>query len=157
MDDLLARGSFETTRGDVTWVVDRARLVDVRVAGSTAGALPAAPPDPPTPGRPLPRTLADEALVLARKLPSRRVLTLLASRLSGIDLRRTGDGRAGAGDRQLLGVPAGGQRRGERRRRRRGSQSRQTVGPLPDSHPHQAPASSPLARATRAGTAAAKR
>ena len=54
--------------GDVTWVVDRARLVDVRVAGSTAGALPAAPPDPPMPGRPLPRALADEALVLARQL-----------------------------------------------------------------------------------------
>jgi DNA polymerase-3 subunit epsilon len=69
MTDLLARGAFETTSGDITWVIDRARLVDVRVAGSTAGALPAAPPDPPTPGRPLPRSLADEALLLARKLP----------------------------------------------------------------------------------------
>ena len=69
MDDLLARGRFETTRGDVTWVVDHARLVDVRVAGSTAGALPAAPPPAPEPGRPLPRLLADEALVLARRLP----------------------------------------------------------------------------------------
>ncbi len=63
------RGRFETTRGDVTWVVDHARLVDVRVAGSTAGALPAAPPPAPEPGRPLPRLLADEALVLARRLP----------------------------------------------------------------------------------------
>jgi DNA polymerase-3 subunit epsilon len=69
MEGLLARGRFETTRGDVTWVVDHARLVDVRVAGSTAGALPAAPPAAPEPGRPLPRTLADEALVLARRLP----------------------------------------------------------------------------------------
>ncbi len=69
MDDLLARGRFETTRGDVTWVVDHARLVDVRVAGSTAGALPAAPPPAPEAGRPLPRLLADEALVLARRLP----------------------------------------------------------------------------------------
>ena len=69
MDELLARGRFETTRGDVTWVVDQARLVDVRVAGSTAGALPAAPPPPPESGRPLPRTVADEALVLARRLP----------------------------------------------------------------------------------------
>jgi len=49
--------------------VDRARLVDVRVAGTAGGALPAAPPDPPAPGRPLPRGLADEALILARKLP----------------------------------------------------------------------------------------
>lgn len=68
MNDLLGRGSFEVTRGDVTWVVDRARLVDVRVAGSTAGALPAAPPTAPMTGRPLPRALADEALVLARRL-----------------------------------------------------------------------------------------
>jgi DNA polymerase-3 subunit epsilon len=68
MTGLLDRGRFEVSRGDVTWVVDRARLVDVRVAGSPAGALPALPPDPPEPGRPLPRTLADEALVLARRL-----------------------------------------------------------------------------------------
>ena len=70
MDDLLARGTFETTRGDVTWVVDHARLVDVRVAGSTAGALPAAAPPAPLPGQPLPRALADEALILARRLPA---------------------------------------------------------------------------------------
>ena len=70
MEDLASRGRFEISRGDVTWVIDRARLVDVRVAGSTAGALPAPPPDPPDPGRPLPRTLADEALVLARRLAS---------------------------------------------------------------------------------------
>ena len=37
----------------------------MRVAGSTAGALPAAPPTAPSCGRPLPRLLADEALVLA--------------------------------------------------------------------------------------------
>ena len=72
MESLLSRGRFEATRGDVTWVIDRARLVDVRVAGSTAGALPAPPPDAPVPGRPLPRTLADEALVLARRLPASR-------------------------------------------------------------------------------------
>jgi DNA polymerase III subunit epsilon len=68
MNDLVRRGRFEVTRGAVTWVIDRARLVDVRVAGSTAGALPASPPDPPAPGRPVPRVLADEALVLARRL-----------------------------------------------------------------------------------------
>jgi DNA polymerase-3 subunit epsilon len=70
MDRLLARGRFEVRRGDVTWVVDHARLVDVRVAGSRSGALPAAPPPAPEPGRPLPRLLADEALVLARRLPT---------------------------------------------------------------------------------------
>jgi DNA polymerase-3 subunit epsilon len=69
MEALLARGRFERTVGEVTWIVDHARLVDVRVAGSTAGALPAAPPAMPEPGRPLPRLLADEALVLARRLP----------------------------------------------------------------------------------------
>ena len=68
MNDLVRRGRFEVTKADITWVVDRARLVDVRVAGSTAGALPAATPDPPLPGRPLPRALADEALLLARRL-----------------------------------------------------------------------------------------
>jgi DNA polymerase III subunit epsilon len=68
MNRLVDRGRFEVTDGDVTWIVDRARLVDVRVSGSTAGALPAPPPDPPAPGRPVPRVLADEALVLARRL-----------------------------------------------------------------------------------------
>lgn len=70
MERLVARGRFEASRGDITWVVDGARLVDVRVAGSTAGALPAPPPPAPTPGRPLPRLLADEALLLARRLPA---------------------------------------------------------------------------------------
>ena len=69
MDGLLARGRFDVTRGDVTWIVDHARLVDVRIAGSVAGALPVGPPPVPIVGRPLPRTLADEALVLARRLP----------------------------------------------------------------------------------------
>ena len=56
-------------RGDVTWVVDHARLVDVRVAGSTAGALPAPhPPAPPAAAARSPALLADEALVLARRL-----------------------------------------------------------------------------------------
>lgn len=69
MERLLARGRFDVTRGDVTWIIDHARLIDVRVAGSLAGALPVSPPPAPSPGRPLPRTLADEALVLARRLP----------------------------------------------------------------------------------------
>jgi DNA polymerase-3 subunit epsilon len=70
MGELLARGCFRVTRGDITWVVEHARLVDVRVTGSAGRALPAAPPPAPTPGRPLPRDLADEALVLARRLPT---------------------------------------------------------------------------------------
>jgi DNA polymerase-3 subunit epsilon len=69
MEALLARGRFEVSREDVTWIVDHARLVDVRVSGSVTAALPAAPPSAPEPGRPLPRALADEALVLARRLP----------------------------------------------------------------------------------------
>ena len=67
MNRLVDRGRFEVTDRDITWIVDRARLVDVRVAGSTAGALPAPPPDP----RRLDAratVLADEALVLARHL-----------------------------------------------------------------------------------------
>jgi len=69
MNDLLARGRFEATEGDGTWVVDHARLADVRVAGSASGGLPFRAPPSPVPGRPLPRALADEALVLARRLP----------------------------------------------------------------------------------------
>lgn len=71
LDELLGRGRFDVSRGGVTWVVDHARLVDVRVSGSASGALPATPPPAPMPGRPLPRALADEALVLARRLPLR--------------------------------------------------------------------------------------
>jgi DNA polymerase-3 subunit epsilon len=102
MDGLLARGRFEATRGDVTWVIDRARLVDVRVAGSTAGALPASPPAAPEPGRPLPRALADEALVLARRLP-------IDAGTSG----PVGDGGTAPGDRQELRMAVDGQRRGD--------------------------------------------
>jgi DNA polymerase-3 subunit epsilon len=75
MNRLVDRGRFEVTDGDVTWIVDRARLVDVRVAGSTAGALPAPPPEPPARGRPVPRLLADEALVLARRLQREELTT----------------------------------------------------------------------------------
>lgn len=68
MDELLARGRFDVRREDVTWIVDHARLVDVRIAGSAGGAIPVAPPPAPELGRPLPRALADEALLLARWL-----------------------------------------------------------------------------------------
>ncbi|MFV0309637.1 MAG: DEDD exonuclease domain-containing protein [Desertimonas sp.] len=70
MADLAARGRFDVRRGAITWIVDRARLIDVRVAGSAAGAIPVPPPPPPETGRPLARTLADEALLLARRLTS---------------------------------------------------------------------------------------
>ncbi len=69
MAELLAAGRVRGHRGDVTWVVDRARLVDVRVAGSTAGALPADAPDRRRRAARSPARLADEALILARKLP----------------------------------------------------------------------------------------
>jgi len=71
MADLLARGRFDVTRGDITWIIDHARLIDVRIAGSASGALPVGTPPAPSVGRPLPRTLADEALVLARRLAPR--------------------------------------------------------------------------------------
>ena len=113
MESLLSRGRFEATRGDVTWVIDRARLVDVRVAGSTAGALPAPPPDPPDPGRPLPRTLADEALVLARRLSHLQVLNVVLP-AQREERRLEPDGRAGRGDAEAFGVTVGGEGGGDR-------------------------------------------
>jgi DNA polymerase-3 subunit epsilon len=66
VEALRAAGRAEITDGTTTWVVDRARLVDVAVSGATTAALPVAAPDPPEPGSPLPRHLSDEALCLAR-------------------------------------------------------------------------------------------
>jgi DNA polymerase-3 subunit epsilon len=59
-------GRVEIRRGDVTWVVDDARLVDVTVAGTAGRALPVEPPVPSPAGRPLGRAHVDEALCLAR-------------------------------------------------------------------------------------------
>jgi DNA polymerase-3 subunit epsilon len=56
----------EIRRGDVTWVVDRARLVDVVVAGSAGQSLPVAAPAAVEADRPLGRQQIDEALCLAR-------------------------------------------------------------------------------------------
>jgi DNA polymerase III subunit epsilon len=56
----------EVRRNGVTWVVDRARLVDVTVEHRISPALPVDPPDPADPGRPLRRGQVDEALCLAR-------------------------------------------------------------------------------------------
>jgi DNA polymerase-3 subunit epsilon len=56
----------EVRRGDVTWVIDRARLVDVVVAGSAGQSLPVAAPAAVDSDRPLGRQQIDEALCLAR-------------------------------------------------------------------------------------------
>jgi hypothetical protein len=55
-------------RGGTTWVLDRARLVDVAIDGAVGRALPAGPPDPIEDGRPMTRRTIDEALVLAKYL-----------------------------------------------------------------------------------------
>ena len=57
----------EVRRGDVTWVIDQARLVDVVVAGSAGQSLPVAAPAAAESGRPLGRHQIDEALCLARE------------------------------------------------------------------------------------------
>ncbi len=56
----------EVRSGDVTWVIDRARLVDVVVAGSAGQSLPVAAPAAVDADRPLGRQQIDEALCLAR-------------------------------------------------------------------------------------------
>ncbi len=63
---LLAAGQCTIRRGDVTWVVDTARLIDTAMSGSSGGALPVAPPEPPADGATIGRTLVDEALCLAK-------------------------------------------------------------------------------------------
>ena len=65
---LLAGERFTIRRGDVTWIIDRGRLVDVTIAGEVGRALPVDPPEPPAPGRPLRRQHVDEALCLAKYL-----------------------------------------------------------------------------------------
>jgi DNA polymerase III subunit epsilon len=60
--DVRGEGPF----GGIVWILDDARLVDVRVDGSAGGALPVDPPEAPMPAGPLGRTLVDEALCLAR-------------------------------------------------------------------------------------------
>jgi DNA polymerase-3 subunit epsilon len=65
-DALRDAGRCVVRRGERTWIVDAARLVDTAMVGAVARALPVDPPDPPTPGRPLTRHHIDEALVLAK-------------------------------------------------------------------------------------------
>jgi DNA polymerase-3 subunit epsilon len=62
-------GHAEWSDGSTSWVVDDARLVDVRRRGELFGTITAEPPpEGPPVGAPLPARLADEALILARHL-----------------------------------------------------------------------------------------
>ncbi len=63
---LLAADRCVVRRGDVSWVVDRGRLVDVTISGEAGRALPVDPPEPPADDRPLRRQQVDEALCLAK-------------------------------------------------------------------------------------------
>jgi DNA polymerase-3 subunit epsilon len=65
---LRAAGRCTVRRGDATWVIDDARLVDVSIDGGAWRSLPVDAPPPPQPGRPLSRHQVDEALCLARHL-----------------------------------------------------------------------------------------
>jgi DNA polymerase-3 subunit epsilon len=56
----------EVRRGNVTWIIDRASLVDVVVAGTAGQSLPIAAPTAVESDRPLGRQHIDEALCLAR-------------------------------------------------------------------------------------------
>lgn len=65
-DALRAAGRCVVRRGDRTWVIDDARLVDASIRGEVGRALPVDPPDAPVPDRPLTRDHIDEALTLAK-------------------------------------------------------------------------------------------
>jgi len=66
VDALRAGGRMQITRGDSTWIIDDARLVDASRSGVVGRALPVAPPDPAQAGTVLSRAHVDEALCLAR-------------------------------------------------------------------------------------------
>jgi DNA polymerase-3 subunit epsilon len=68
IEALRSAGRLEVRRGDATWTIDDARLVDVRIEGSAGRALPVDPPGAPTAGSPVRRDHVDEALCLARYL-----------------------------------------------------------------------------------------
>jgi DNA polymerase-3 subunit epsilon len=121
VEALRAAGRAEVSDGTTTWVVDRARLVDVAVRGATAAMLPVAPAEPPDPGSPLPRHLAGEALCLARHFE--RHAARLDVRCDGewrfpVGAPRSASehGGAGAVDGQALHVGASRERSGDRRR-----------------------------------------
>ncbi|MEM8619868.1 MAG: DEDD exonuclease domain-containing protein [Actinomycetota bacterium] len=66
VEALRAAGQVDVHRGDVVWHIDGARLLDVTVRGTVGRALPIEAHDAPPTDQPLPRTLIDEALCLAR-------------------------------------------------------------------------------------------
>jgi DNA polymerase-3 subunit epsilon len=63
---LRAAGRCTVRRGDATWVIDDARLIDVTIDGAAGRALPVDPPPPSPIDRPVTRVHVDEALCLAR-------------------------------------------------------------------------------------------
>ncbi len=71
VETLRAADRVEVTLGELTWIIEHARLVDVSRTGSVGRALPIPPPDAPTAGAPLARDTVDEALVLARFIEKR--------------------------------------------------------------------------------------
>lgn len=73
-------GDAEVTLDETTWIIGDGRLVDVRTSGTLTAALPVESLDIVTPGRPVPREHADEALCLAKFLDARSdVLTVRCS------------------------------------------------------------------------------
>ena len=66
VESLRAAGRCTVRRGDATWIVDDARLIDVTIGGTVNRALPVDPPPAGERGRPVPRAQVDEALCLAR-------------------------------------------------------------------------------------------
>src|SRR5690606_18167221 len=66
VEALRAAGRVRLRRGEVTWTIEHARLVDVTIHGEVGRALPVTPPDPAEPGRPLGRAQIDEAVCLAK-------------------------------------------------------------------------------------------
>jgi DNA polymerase-3 subunit epsilon len=67
-DRLRAAGRVVLRLGDVQLELDHGRLLDSRAEGVLTAGLPLPPPEPPAPGRPLPREAADELWCIARFL-----------------------------------------------------------------------------------------
>ena len=77
---VLALDRAEWSNGSTTWLIDRARLVDVRGRGELFGTVGVeAAPAAPELDVPLPRALADEALILARHLDRHATRTTIQS------------------------------------------------------------------------------
>ena len=68
LDALVTAGRVEVRSGEITWLIDGGRLVDVLTADTLTAAIPVAPGEPLAPGGSVPSDAADELLVLARHL-----------------------------------------------------------------------------------------